>query len=72
MPTLLTGSVLCGLFAVAFVGFAVMSSAEPGDVIYPLWGTGFWAVLFGVLPVVWFRQWRGSRVSHEMAKEEDV
>jgi len=57
--TFLTGTLLFILFGVLFFGLRfVLTDSERGEITYPLWGIGLWAVLFAILPIAWFRQWR--------------
>jgi hypothetical protein len=57
--TFLTGTLLFILFGVLFLGLRfALTASERGETTYPLWGIGLWAVLFAILPIAWFRQWR--------------
>jgi hypothetical protein len=57
--TFLTGTLLFILFGVLFFGLRfALTDSERGEITYPLWGIGLWAVLFAILPIAWFRQWR--------------
>jgi hypothetical protein len=65
---LLTGSILSILFIVIFFGFLFgLSRSERGDEDWVLWGLGFWAVTFGVMPLVWLRQRTAARSEHLQA-----
>jgi hypothetical protein len=57
--TFLIGTLLFILFGVLFCGLRfALTDSERGEVTYPLWGIGLWSLLFAILPIAWFRQWR--------------
>ena len=59
---------LCLIGTLLGLGFSVLAlglrfgveAADRMDETWPFWGMGLWVVLFGLLPVAWWRQWRAS------------
>ena len=61
---LATGTLLCVLFLVLFLGLRFgISTEERGEVVFPLWGMSLWALLFASIPAAWIRQWRTRDVA---------
>jgi hypothetical protein len=53
-PITLIGTVLFVGFVILFCGLRFgVSSSEHGDVSWPLWGMGLWAISFSVFPLAW-------------------
>jgi hypothetical protein len=62
-PTLLTGTLLCTLFALLTIGFCVSPSpySEPAVNIPLIIGGVLWTVLFATFPSTWLRNGLASR-----------
>jgi len=61
-PTLLIGTLLCGLLIVIVLGFTFTLSAEDHkDGTWIFCGFSLWILLFGTFPAAWLRQWLSSR-----------
>jgi len=71
---LLTGTLLCVIFAVVLVaGIAVDTfTSDRGDDGFLFCGLSLWSALFATLPAVWIRRWRSRRAEAKAARQAAV